>query len=150
MNFEQRCTIPAARQELWNFLMDVPQMAACVPGVQNITPCGVDQYTGQMRVKLGPIRLTLQGAVTIQERDQQNWRAATQAEANDRRVGGGVHVTARMTLTERSPRETALLVEAEVRLMNKLGEFGQPVIRRKADEMMAEFARNVAAYFANK
>ena len=27
MNFEHSCTVPVARETLWNFLMDVPQMA---------------------------------------------------------------------------------------------------------------------------
>ena len=31
------------------------------------------------------------------------------------------------------------------RSMGKLGEFGQAVIRKKADQMIAEFARNLSA-----
>jgi carbon monoxide dehydrogenase subunit G len=100
-----------------------------------------------MRVKVGPIHLTLQGVMTIQERDQQHWRAVTRADANDRRVGGGVHVIAHMTLVESGPAETDLVIRAQARLLGKLGEFGQPVIRKQADALIAEFARNVAAQF---
>ncbi|MFQ5880566.1 MAG: CoxG family protein, partial [Dehalococcoidia bacterium] len=131
MNFEQRCTIPVARAALWDFLMDVPQVAACVPGAEAVTPRDDGQYAGQMRVKVGPVSLTLQGTMAIQERDRQNWQAALQAEANDRRVGGGVHVTGEMTLMASGPTETELLIRAEARLLGKLAEFGQPVIRRQ-------------------
>jgi carbon monoxide dehydrogenase subunit G len=147
MDFEQRCTIPVAREALWRFLLDVPQMAACVPGVENITASSDEQYTGRMRVKIGPIHLALQGVMTIQERDQQQWRAVTRAEANDRRVGGGVHITAHMTLIESSSAATELVIRTQARLLGKLGEFGQPVIRKQADAIIAEFARNVAAHF---
>lgn len=147
MDFEQRCTIPVAREALWQFLLDVPQMATCVPGVESVTASGDEQYAGRMRVKIGPIHLTLQGVMSIQERDQQQWRAVTQAEANDRRVGGGVHVTAHMTLVESSPAATELVIQAQARLLGKLGEFGQPVIRKQAEAIIAEFARNVAARF---
>lgn len=147
MNFEQRCTIPVARAALWDFLLDVPQIAACVPGVEEVTALEDGRFTGRMRVKAGPISLTLHGVMTLQERDQQSWRATLQVEANDRRVGGGLHATAQMSLLESGPQETELMIQAEARLLGKLGEFGQPLIRKKADETLAAFARNVAARF---
>jgi uncharacterized protein len=145
MNFEHRCTIPVAREALWRFLIDVPQMASCTPGVESITASGDNQYAGRMRVKVGPIHLTLQGVMTVQECDQQQWRTVARAEATDRRVGGGVHVTADMTLVESSPTATELVIQTQARLLGKLGEFGQSVIRKQADTIIAEFARNVAA-----
>ena len=147
MNVEQRSVIPVGRAQLWDFLMDVPQMALCIPGVEEVTPTGEDQYAGRMRVKVGPINLALQGTMTVEERDRENWRSAMRGDANDRRVGGGIHAIATMTLVERSPTETELVVQADARLLGKLGEFGQPVIRKLADGMMAEFARNLAAHF---
>jgi carbon monoxide dehydrogenase subunit G len=147
MNFEHRCAISVAREVLWQFLMDVPQMATCVPGVESVTASGDGQYAGRMRVKVGPIHLTLQGVMTIQERDPQQWQAAARAEANDRRVGGGVHLSAHMTLVESGPAATELAIQAQARLLGKLGELGQPVIRKQADAIIAEFARNVAAHF---
>jgi carbon monoxide dehydrogenase subunit G len=145
MNFEHRCTIPVARERLWDFLLDVPQLATCIPGAEEVIQRDDGQYAGCMRVKVGPMSLTLRGTVMIQEQDQQQWCATARAEANDRRVGGGVHVTAAMRLIESAPAETELSIQAEARLLGKLGEFGQPIIRRQAETIVAEFARNVAA-----
>src|SRR2546429_7513128 len=108
MNFEHRCTLPVARAVLWQFLMDVPQLATCVPGVEGVTASGDDQYAGRLRVKVGPIHLTLQGVVTIQERDQQQWRAAARAEAEDRRGGGGGPRTAYKSPVGGGPAATEL------------------------------------------
>ena len=52
MNFEQRCTIPAAREELWDFLLDLPQLARCVPGAEEVVAAGDGEYTGRLRVKI--------------------------------------------------------------------------------------------------
>ena len=145
MEFEHRCTIPVPRATLWQFLLDVPQMATCVPGVESITKSSEDTYNGQMRVKLGPIHLTLQGAMTIETRDQQQWLVVARSEANDRRVGGGVHIGTRLLLLESSPETTELVVQTQARLFGKLGEFGQPVIRKQADTILAGFARNLVA-----
>ena len=147
MNFEHSCTVPVARETLWDFLMDVPQMATCVPGVSEVVVTGEDQYAGRMKVTFGPIRLTLQGELSIQKLDQTNWRAVGRAEANDRRVGGGIHISAELVLVEQEEAQTQLSIQTEARLMGKLGEFGQPVIRKKADKIVAEFARNVAKRF---
>jgi carbon monoxide dehydrogenase subunit G len=147
MNFEQRCVIPVAPSELWRFLMDVPQMATCVPGVENVIAEGDDQYRGALKVRLGPIHVTLGGTMIIQERDERNWRAVGRAEGNDRRIGGGAKVTATMSLVEKAPNETEMVVQAEVRFLGKLGEFGEPLIRKQADATVAAFARNVAARF---
>jgi len=147
MNFEQRCVIPVAPGKLWRFLMDVPQMATCVPGVENVTADGDDSYRGVLKVKLGPIILALNGIMTIQERDEANYRAVGRAEGNDRRIGGGTRVNATMSLHEKAPGMTEMVVQAEVRFLGKLGEFGEPLIRKQADATVAAFARNVAAHF---
>ena len=147
MNFEHHCTVPVACEILWDFLMDVPQMAPCVPGVSEVVATGENQYAGRMKVTFGPIRLTLQGELFIQELDRTHWRAVGRAEANDRRVGGGVHISAELILIEQEEAQTRLSIRTEARLMGKLGEFGQPVIRKKADKIVAEFARNVAKHF---
>jgi uncharacterized protein len=147
MKFQQRCIIPAARDEVWDFLLDLPRMASCIPGAEDVTPDGDSQYNGRLRFKLGPIRVSLQGIMKIQERDREHWRATARAEAKDIRVGGGANVTGFMTLVEKTPSTTELTIEGEARFLGKLGEFGEPVIRRQADTVVAAFARNVAAHF---
>ena len=152
MKFEQRCRLAVDRDRLWDFLTNVPDMASCVPGAERLAvkhDGTGEQYTGQLRVKVGPIGLRLQGVMTVEEKNRPAWRIAAQAEARDRRVGGGVFLTVCMTLDETETDATELRIVSEVRLMGKLGEFGQAVIRRKADRLVADFARNVAARFAS-
>jgi carbon monoxide dehydrogenase subunit G len=49
-----------------------------------------------------------------------------------------------MTLVPRSPTETEMQIHTESSILGKLGEFGQAVMRKKADQIIAEFARNMA------
>jgi uncharacterized protein len=149
VNFEQRCTIPAAREELWDFLLDLPQLARCVPGAEEVVAAGDGEYTGRLRVKIGPIKLALQGAMKILERDREHWTAVARAEAKDRRVGGGASITGNMTLLENGPSATELIIQGQVRFLGKLGEFGEPIIRKQADAVAARFVRNVVAHFAD-
>jgi uncharacterized protein len=148
MKFEQHCLIAVSREELWNFLLDIPQAAGCVPGAEDVIATGGNDYRGRLRVRLGPIRLKLEGVMVIQQCDREQWRVSARSEANDRRIGGGAKVTGEMRLLEHGQSDTELVLSGEVRFMGKLGEFGEPLIRKRAEIVVADFARNVAARFS--
>jgi len=69
------------------------------------------------------------------------------AEANDRRLGGGIRARLSLTL---APAENGTLVHIETDLvvLGKIGEFGQPIIKKKADTLLGEFARNLQSALA--
>jgi carbon monoxide dehydrogenase subunit G len=48
-----------------------------------------------------------------------------------------------MNLKEIGASETELMVETDVNILGKIGEFGQPIIRKKADSMLKEFVENI-------
>ena len=78
---------PVERERLWDFLMDVPSVGRCVPGVETIEAVNGSAYKGGLKIHVGPIRLSLEGAITVEEADRAAWRARMRAEANDRRLG---------------------------------------------------------------
>lgn len=143
MKFNQTAQIPVAREPLWNFLMDVPRVAQCLPGVESVSQIDETTYEGGLKVRVGPIALNLKGKILLEEKDKQNWRAALRAEAKDRMAAGAVNGKTSMVLKEIAPNQTELLVETDVNILGKIGEFGQPIIRKKADSMLKEFVENI-------
>lgn len=143
MKFNQTAQIPVAREPLWNFLMDVPRVAQCLPGVESVSQIDETTYEGGLKVRVGPIALNLKGKILLEEKDKQNWRAALRAEAKDRMAAGAVNGKTSMVLKEVAPNQTELLVETDVNILGKIGEFGQPIIRKKADSMLKEFVENI-------
>jgi carbon monoxide dehydrogenase subunit G len=123
--------------------MDVPKVARSLPGVETVTQIDETTYQGTLKVRVGPISLSLQGKIFLEQRDRQNWRAALRAEASDRMAAGAVKGKTTMELKEISPKQTELLVETDVNILGKIGEFGQPIIRKKADQMLKEFIENI-------
>ena len=142
MTFSQECVIHVERERLWNFLMDVPRVARCVPGVESVEPVDERAYRGRLGVRIGPIRLSLDGTMAIEEQDPTAWRARMRADANDRRLGGGLRARMSLTLTPAADG-TRLVIETDLAVIGKIGEFGQPVIKKKADTLLDEFARNL-------
>ena len=150
MRLVQTAEIARAPDDVWSFVIDIPRVAACVPGAAEVTAAGPDRWHGTLRVRVGPISLTLAGDVTVLSRDPETRSAELHVEAADRSVNGGVD--ARMTMqlqpTDRGAAATILTITTDARVMGRLGEFGQPIIRRKADEIVRRFADNLGAALA--
>ena len=144
MTFTQTCTIPASRDVVWDFLMQAENVARCLTGVEALKQLDQDNYEGTLRVKVGPISLALQGTLQVEARDREQWHGAMRAEAKDRRLGGGLRAHLNMDLRDKGPTETEMCVTLEAHMLGKIGEFGQPVIRKKADAMLQEFAAQVS------
>jgi carbon monoxide dehydrogenase subunit G len=145
MNFENRLTVPASIDEAWALLMDVPAVGRCVPGLEPLESLGEDKYKGRMTVKVGAIRVTLAGDIHVVERDSAQRLARLEARGSDKRVGGAVHAKVDLRLRELLPRQVEMTVTTDAAVMGKLGELGQAVMTRKADQVMKEFAQNLAA-----
>ena len=147
MTFSQECTIPVARERVWDFMMEVPKVARCVPGVEAVEAVDTGAYRGRLKIQVGPIRLTLEGTITVEAQDRQTGQARMRAEANDRRLGGGIRARLGLAL---APVEggTHLEIDTDLAILGKIGEFGQPVIKKKADALLAEFARNLQSALA--
>ena len=150
MKLQNSCVVPAGLAESWDFLIDVTSAAKCVPGVIDATLEGDGRYRGALRAKVGPMSITLSGTVTVQEQEPGSGRARFLVEASDRRVGGGVKTDMLMQLTAKSTTETELNIETDTTFLGRLGELGQPLIRRKAQSTIEEFARNLSRELAGR
>lgn len=148
MIMEQRVTVAASREEVWAFLLNVPEMSVLVPGVERVQPTSETSYEGRMGVKVGPVSLRFDVVVTIDQLDETNYTAAMIADASDRRVGGSVRAKMAMVLQEPAPGSTEMVITTDLNLLGRLGQFGQPVIKKKADQVLEEFAANLRTRLA--
>jgi carbon monoxide dehydrogenase subunit G len=146
VTFTQECVVPVERERLWDLLMDIPRVGRCVPGVESIEAVGEGAYKGRLGVRIGPIRLALDGTKAVE--DRAGWQARMRADANDRRLGGGIRARMSLTLAPAEGGGTRLRIETDLAVLGKIGEFGQPVIRKKADTLLEEFAHNLRATLA--
>jgi len=147
MKFEQRVELEADPQTVWDFVMDVPSVAKCIPGCESLEDLGDNRYKAIVKVKVGPIGLALASEISIVEKDEAAKTAALRVEAADKRVGGAVKATMNMKLTPNGTG-TILDVDTDANVMGRIGDFGQPVIRKKADQTLQEVAANLRSALA--
>lgn len=144
MILEQRVQIAAPVERVWSFLNDIPAVSRCVPGVDSFTAIDDDTYEGALRVKVGPIGVHLQGRVVVVERDAETLTSRLNVSAVEKRISSSVNAKTTMSLVSTAPESTEVHIHTEASILGKLGEFGQSVLRRKADQVIKEFAANMS------
>ena len=137
MKLEHAVSIDAPRARVWAALMDLPVAARCVPGTRDIAADG-DLVRGTLEVRVGPVKLSLAGTVTIEQRDDTAGTARVRADAADPRIGGAVRAFVDVAVSGDAP--TQLTVSSDVTILGRIGELGQPLIARQADKVLAGFA----------
>ena len=146
MLIDHRITVPAPPEQVWAFMMDIPAVSRCVPGLDNVSKMDDQTYSGVMSVRVGPIAVKLDGRVILAERDEAAHQARMDLQAADKRLNGAVNARMRMELASADGGDkTDVAIRTDANVMGKLGEFGQAVIRKKADQILQEFANNLSA-----
>jgi carbon monoxide dehydrogenase subunit G len=142
VRFEQRIVVEAPVERVAAFLEDVPAAAACIPGVEQVTAAGEpDTYDGRVRVRVGPLGFTVAGRARLDPAEDGAWRLT--GEGRDARIGAGLTATLEARLEASAVAQTAVAITADVQFSGRLAEVGQPLIRRKADQMMHDFGENL-------
>jgi carbon monoxide dehydrogenase subunit G len=150
VHIEDSELIAAPREDLWDYLMQIEKVGECIPGCESVRRIDDDAYETTMRMSVGPIKLRFEAHLNVLERDRENWVAKMKAEGAERGVGGTVSSVFTMQLLERGAEGTELLVTTEAKILGKLGEFGQPVMKKKAAAITLEFARNIGDRLAEQ
>lgn len=132
---------PAA---LWQLLWDVGRIVACVPGCDDAREIEAHQrYAARMTQRVGPIKLSVPLEVEVVEAEPPH-RMVLDAKGRDRALGAEISMRVALEIEPRGPA-SALCVDAEARILGKLGSLGQGVIQRKAEEALEEFGVRLQA-----
>jgi carbon monoxide dehydrogenase subunit G len=141
---EFRVSLPAG--QAWALLTDLERIAPCMPGAQ-LTGVDGDEYTGVVKVKVGPMTVQYKGVATFEERDADGRVAVLRAQGRDVRGQGNAdaRITARLTPDGTGTRVT---VETRLTITGKVAQFGKGVIQEISKKLLAQFADALEAQLA--
>jgi carbon monoxide dehydrogenase subunit G len=148
MRFVNEANVGADPERTWAMLGDIPRVASCVPGVEGVEALDASRYAGLLRVSLGPVRLALTGELQVVARDDEARAQTLEVNAADAGAGGAVKAQVRIAARPNESGGTRVTIETDAQVMGRIGEFGQPIIKRKADQMMTAFSANLARALA--
>ena len=142
--FEESVTIDALQERVWGFLMDPERLAGCIPGCQEVQAIDDTTFKVRIKVKVGPFSTTQTATMRLTELDPPNHLVA-KGQGDDPRMASKVVMKTRLALSPQDVGKTRLDYTIDVKLLGRLGMLGEAVMRAKAREMSAQFAKNLKA-----
>jgi carbon monoxide dehydrogenase subunit G len=138
MKLEDKFTINAPLETVWEFLLDIPKVSTCTPGVEEVKQVEPDVYDGLLKVKVGPVSAAFSGRVSIVERLPAK-RMVARIEGRDKATASNVKATFSADLKPEGS-STLILYSLDVTLRGRLAQFGLAVVQGTAKKMAGEFA----------
>jgi uncharacterized protein len=141
LNNEFRVAVPAAK--VWEMFTDVERVAPCLPGATLLSVDG-DDFTGAVKVKVGPITVSYKGIATYQEKDAAAQRLVLRAEGKETRGNGTAAATVTAQLKDAGD-STHVVISTDLAISGKAAQFGRGVLADVSGNLIAQFARSLEA-----
>ena len=146
MQLEHSFTVPVEVDDAWAVLLDIERIAPCMPGAA-IDSVDGDDFTGTVKVKLGPIGLTYKGKASFIEKDVTAHRAVIDARGRDSRGNGTANAKVTATLTS-TGGSTEVRVVTDLDITGKPAQFGRGVMVDVGNKLIGQFADCLAGKLA--
>jgi uncharacterized protein len=141
LNNEFRVAVPAATT--WQVLTDVERVAPCIPGAQLLSVDG-DDFTGAVKVKVGPITVSYKGDASFQEKDEAAQRVVIKASGKETRGSGNASALVTAVL-QGDTHGTIVSITTDLTISGKAAQFGRGVLADVSTNLIGQFARNLEA-----
>ena len=139
---EQQFSVAHPPEQVFAMFDDIAAVAACLPGASLTAPPKPERVEGAIRVRIGPIAATFQGAARV-ERNPAGMSGRIIGTGNDRRSRSSTQGEIRYRLV---PIEQGTRVDLSIgyTLTGMLAQVGRPgLVRDLAARLIAEFAGNL-------
>lgn len=144
MELEHRFEVPAGIDRAWTHLLDMEKVAACFPGA-TLSSADGDEYTGTVKVKLGPIQLTYAGAARIVSADEATHTATIEASGTAARSGSTASMKVVAVATPVGEDRTAVEMTTDLTVTGKPAQFGRGVMVEVGNKILGRFADCLSA-----
>jgi uncharacterized protein len=129
--------IGASKEKVWAALNDPAVLKQCIPGCQSLEMSSPTEMTATVVIKVGPVKATFGGKVTLSDLDPPNSYRITGEGAGG--VAGFAKGGATVKLTSESPDVTVLQYDVDAQIGGKLAQLGGRLIDSTAKKLAGEF-----------
>jgi uncharacterized protein len=141
LNNEFRVAVPAAKT--WEVLTDVERVAPCLPGA-TLSSVDGDEFTGAVKVKVGPITVSYKGNASFVEKDEAAKRVVLKANGKETRGNGNASAVVTAQLKGQGDA-TSVVITTDLTISGKAAQFGRGVLADVAGNLIGQFAKALEA-----
>ncbi len=139
MNGEFR--VPTDRETVWRALNDPEVLKECLPGCQEIEKTSETEMTATLALKVGPVKATFAGGVTLSDLDPPNgYTLSGQGQGGTAGFASG---EAKVRLVENGG-ETVVHYDVDAKVGGKLAQIGSRLIDSTAKKLAKQFFDSLA------
>lgn len=136
MTLEGNYTVNAARETVWELLMDPEVLARITPGITSLEKVDEDNYKAVAQLKIGPVGGAFSGNLNLSDRKKpESFSLSIQQNSKIGNANAVVH----MNLTTTAGGQTGVAYTGEVKLSGMLSTMGGRVITPVAKMLAQQF-----------
>lgn len=136
MHMNDSKEIAAPRADVWQALLSADVLKECVPGCQEMSGSAQDGFEATVVQKVGPVKATFKGAVTIS--DIVEGESLTLTGEGKGGAAGFAKGGAKVTLSD-SETGTLLSYDVDAKVGGKIAQLGSRIIDGFAKKMAEQF-----------
>ncbi|MGH8697364.1 MAG: CoxG family protein [Burkholderiales bacterium] len=142
--------LPMTPDDAWAALWDVPRVARCLPGCQEVTEVEPRRrYRASVKDRVGPFTVTIPLDVTVEPSDAERL-LGVHATGRDSILGSPVRMSLTARLTPGEGGGSRLTLDGQAEVGGKLAALGQAVIHRKTRDILDAFARQLGELLGSR
>ena len=124
---------------------DVARIARLIPGCEQVEEkAPLVLYGAVMKQKIGPFKLEVPTEVKVEEMVAPS-RVRSRARGRDKFTGTTIDVLLDVVLQKTEANGTLLTVDSTLQVAGRLASLGYPVVKKKTEEILAEFEKRLRA-----
>ena len=148
MDLEHSFIIPVPPEQAWQALLDVEQVAPCMPGA-SVDGFDGEVISGKIKIKVGPVQMTYAGTARFTEKDEATKTVVLEASGKETRGSGTASATIRSSLQDENG-QTRVLVRTTMTVTGRPAQFGRGVMAEVGGRIIGKFATNLAAQLSGE
>lgn len=139
MRIENRFEVPAAPDEVWVLLNDVPRVVPCLPGAELVDRIDDTTWKATVKVKLGPIAMAFAAEVREELADADAHRLRLAVDAREVHGRGGSRAAIEATVHPNGGG-SAVEIVTDLTLSGTVAQYGRGIVGSVAGRLVADFA----------
>jgi carbon monoxide dehydrogenase subunit G len=142
MELTHEFDIDAPPDDVFDFLLDAPAVATCVPGVVIDEIVDETTFKGTLKVKVGPVTVRYRGNGYIQAADKDRRVATIRAEGEEQGASGSVTATMQMSVAE-AGRSSRVTILTDLAIAGRVATMGRGVIEQVGTQLVGQASRKI-------
>ena len=135
--------INAPVNRVWEFLSDIEKVTTCMPGAEFKEPLGENRHAVTISIKVGPIKSTYRGEVTVEDLDPEKHHLRLKGKGEDVKGKGGATMEMVGSLKSLDGGATEVTGDSTITISGLMAQFGSRMVEDVSNLMFEQFTTSL-------